>query len=158
MLTECQKTFCHECMFYQDGHFARMDILSGWTFCQDGRFVRKTFVRTALDVLSGPKYLDTIWTILLCYLGTTSKLYEQYSGITPGQVGHHLGVAWTLFDQNFGNTRGQLGHYLDNIWMILGQNFGNTLILIGWYLGSTWAPHGPRGSMSRPKESQEVKG
>ena len=30
------------------------------TFCQDGRFVRKTFVRTALDVLSGPKYLDTI--------------------------------------------------------------------------------------------------
>ena len=45
-LTECQKTFCHECMFYQDGHFARMDILSGWTFCQDGRFVRKRhFVR-----------------------------------------------------------------------------------------------------------------
>ena len=33
------------------------DVLSGWTFCLDrlGRFVR-----TGLDVLSGPKYLDTI--------------------------------------------------------------------------------------------------
>ena len=71
-------------------------ILSGLTFCQE-------------YILSGPKNLDTLCTILSRYLGNT----------------------WAPLKGNFGNTLAQLGQYLDTTWMILGQNYGNTLILIG---------------------------
>ena len=32
--------------FCQDGHFVRMDVLSGWTFCQEETFCKE-------DLLSG---------------------------------------------------------------------------------------------------------
>ena len=102
-----QNSFC------QVGRFARK------TFCQDRlrHFVRKTFcqdrpaldvlswrhfVRTGIEVLSGPKYLDTIWTILLRYLGTTWEQLVQYLGNTWAILGHYFGATFATFWHNLG--------------------------------------------------------
>ena len=130
-----QNSFC------QVGRFARK------TFCQDRlrHFVRKTFcqdrpaldvlsgrhfVRTGLDVLSGPKYLATIWTILLRYLGNTWAPIESYLNK------QYLSGTWALLGRYLGTT---FGNYLNNTLAILRDKVVTTWGLLGHYLINTWA-------------------
>ena len=121
------------CPFQTSKMYNKLEVKDGQqTFCQDGRFVRtaldilsgptclRRFVRTGLDVLSGLKYLDTVWTILSRYLGNI----------------------WAPLRRYMGNSLAQSGQYL-----------GTTLTILEFYLGSAWALQFSRGSRSRPTGS-----
>ena len=176
-----QNSFC------QVGRFARK------TFCQDRHrhFVRKTFcqdrpaldvlfwrhfVRTGIEDLSGPKYLDTIWTILLRYLGNTCATIQSNFDNIWAVLGHTWAILahyfWKLFEQYSGNTQGQVGHYLDNTWTLLEWYFGKTSTILWYWLGDilevpehyrvAGSPgvdtQGPSRAMGRPTGSLRVKG
>ena len=83
------------CPLYFDGHqtFVRMGVLSG-----------RHFVRTGLDVLSGPKYLDTIWTILSRYLGNIWAPLKRYLGSTFAKLGQYLGITLTILEFYLGSA------------------------------------------------------
>ena len=104
--------------------FVRMDILSGRRFVRtaldvlSGPTCLRRFVRTGLDILSRPKYLHTIQYIAL--------------------LGHHLRATWAILGHYLNNTWVLLGHYLGNTWALLGNYLNNNLAILRDKLVTTW--------------------
>ena len=109
------------------------------TFCQDGRFVRKTFCQDRNTWPLFEQYFCATWAILGHQLRATWTILERYLGTT---FGNYLNNTLAIVRDKLVTTWGLLGHYLINTWAILRDNLATTwpiLGLLGWYLGKTSA-------------------